>query len=324
MKKLSILLLFITISVSALAYPISPRPLRKLIIESEFIIWGKVLEVGSIKPDKKNDDFWGRDYALILVEETLQGKIKKDTIRVFFTAGLICPAPGVFYEGEQALAFLDKRKKTNDFEIHALSYGVKHGLDPLEYKLYKDRITEMQDILQSQGREVCNETVVDWLVRCAGQKATRWDAMYELSPQSDFMSFYDQGESISRNIIISTANRKKMFDILLQVDTLSYSDIALADLARGINDAVLLGFMKSQLQRIEETYNWTAGDIMQRIALLTGDSELTELVKKFKDVYFGYTEKDKKETKRILEIFILKMKDIRLKISPEAAGENNA
>jgi hypothetical protein len=58
--------------------------------------------------------------------------------------------------------------------------------------------------------------------------------------------------------------------------------------------------------------------------LLTGDTELTELVKKFKDVYFGYTEKDKKETKRILEIFMLKMKDARLKVSPEAAGENNA
>ncbi len=321
MKKLTLLLVSATISVSVFAYPITPRPLRKLIIESEYIIWGKVLEVGYIKPDKKKENFWGRDYALIVITATLQGKIKTDTIRVLFTAGLICPAPGVFYKGEQVLAFLDKKEKTKDFQIHALSYGVKHGLSTQEYITYKNRITEMQAILRIQDSKTCNETVIDWLVRCAEQGATRWEGLYELSPHSDFMSYYDHGESISKDIIVSTENRKKLFDVLLLVDTLSYDDIALADMAKGINDSVLLEFIKSKLLLFDEESYWTAADVMQRIVLLTGNTELEKLVEKFKEVYFGNTEKDKMEAKRILDSFIIKMKDVQLKISLHATGE---
>jgi hypothetical protein len=53
MKKLLLLLLSTIFSVSVFAYPITPRPLRKLIVESEYIVWGKVLKVGYLKPDKK-------------------------------------------------------------------------------------------------------------------------------------------------------------------------------------------------------------------------------------------------------------------------------
>lgn len=322
MKKLLFLLVSAIISVSVFAYPITPRPLRKLIIESEYIIWGKVVEVGYLKPDKKKEDFWGRDFALIEITETLQGKIKTDTIRVFFTAGLTCPAPGVFYEGEQALAFLDKKEKTNDFTVHALSYGVKHGLDTQEYTTYKNRIKEMQDILRTQDSKTCNETVVNWLVRCAQHAATRWEGMYELSPGSDFMSYYDREESISEGIIISTANRKKLFEVLLLVDTLNYSDIALADMALGINDSLLLGFMKSKLLLFDKEENyWTAAEVMKRIVLLTGDAELEKLVEKLKEIYFGYTEKEKKEAKEIFKRFLIKMKNTPLKISLRIAGD---
>jgi hypothetical protein len=325
MKKLLLLLVSATISVSVFAYPITPRPLRKLIIESEYIIWGHVLEVGYLKPGKKdkNDSYWGRDYAVIAITETLQGKIKTDTIRVFFTAGMICPAPGVFYEGEQALAFLDKKEKTNDYQVHALSYGVKHGLDQQEYTTYKKRITEMQAILRTQDNKTCNEAVIDWLVKCAEQAATRWDGLYELSPGSDFMSYYDHGESISRDFIITIANRKKLFDVLILIDTLNYADIALADMSVGINDSLLLAFMKSKLLLFDETDYWTAAEVMERIVLLTGDTELEKLVEKLKDVYFGDTEKEKKEAKELFKSFIIKMKGTPLKISVMATGDHS-
>jgi hypothetical protein len=258
---------------------------------------------------------------MIQVTETLQGKPNTDTIRVFFTAGMMCPAPGVFYEGEQALAFLDKKEKTNDYTVHALSYGVKHGLDLQGYTMYKNRITEMQSILRTQDSKTCNEVVVDWLIRCAEQSATRWDGLYELSPDSDFMSYYDRGESISRNIIITIANRKKLFDVLMAVDTLNYPDIALADLARGINDSVLLAFMKSKLLMFDEKDYWTAAEVMKRVALLTGDAELEKLVEKLEDVYFGDTEKEKKEAKTIFQSFLIRMKNTPLKTPPESTGE---
>ena len=67
MKKLVAFLIITLFSVSAFAYPITPRPLRKLIIESEYIIRGKVLEVGNQKPGEKNEDFHGTEYAIIKV-----------------------------------------------------------------------------------------------------------------------------------------------------------------------------------------------------------------------------------------------------------------
>ncbi len=322
MKKLLLLLVSAIVSASVFAYPITPRPLRKLIIESEYIVWGKVIKVDVLKPDKKKErDYWDREYALVAITETLQGKLNTDTLRVFFTSGMICPAPGVLYEGEDALVFLDKKEKSNDYFIHALSYGVKHGLGPQEYATCKDRITEMQAILRTQDSKDCNETVVNWLVKCAEQPATRWDGLYELSPGSDFMSYYDRGESISRNIIISTANRKKLYDVLMLVDTLSYSDIGLADISMGINDSALLSFMKAKLLLFEnDEYYWIAASVMERIVTLTGNEELEKLVEKLRGIY-GYTEKDKKDAKEIFDRFIIKMKDVPLKTSLASSGE---
>jgi hypothetical protein len=323
MKKLLFLLVASIFSITLFAYPITPRPLRKLIIESQYIVWGKVVKVDALKPDKKKErDYWEREFALLAITETLQGKLNTDTVRVFFTSGMICPAPGVFYEGEEALAFLDKKEKTNDYYVHALSYGVKHGLDAEGYATYKSRITEMQAILRTQDSKTCNEKVVDWLVRCAEKAPTRWEGLYELSPGSDFMSYYDRGEFISRDIIISTANRKKLFEAMLKIDTLDYADIGLADMTMGINDSVLLGFLKSKLLLFDNgDYYWTAADVMKRIVLLTDDAELEKLLEKLKKVYFGYSEKEKKEAKEIFENFIIKMKDVPLKVSPTAAGD---
>ncbi|MEI9908963.1 MAG: hypothetical protein WDO71_04415 [Bacteroidota bacterium] len=158
MKKLIFLLTATSFSAHLFAYPISPRPLRKLIVESEYIVWARVLNVGSIKSTKKNENIWEKDFALIVITELLQGKLQTDTIRVYFCSGMICPAPGVLFKNEEALIFLDKREKMEGYEVHALSYGVKHGLNQDEYETYKSRIKEMQTILKTYNKK----NVVIW------------------------------------------------------------------------------------------------------------------------------------------------------------------
>ena len=324
MKK--ILLFFIASSLSTLlfAYPITPRPLRKLIMESECIVWVYVAEVGSARQTNKNDYDWNGDFARIIIKETLQGKLNSDTIMVFFSSGMICPAPGVFFEGEEVLAFLDKREKKDGYIVHALSYGVKHNLTKQDYGIYKDRINEMQKMLQSGETKECNENIVAWLVKCAQQKCTRWEGVYELSPQSDFMSYYDRDQNIQRDIFLTTPQRNNLFAVLMTVDTLDYSDMPLADIVKGINDSLLLDFLKSRLALVHEEFLWPATDIMHRIVDLTGNNELETLVKKFETVYFDYTVKGKKESKKILSDFIIKMKTINLKKISRASGEWNA
>jgi hypothetical protein len=203
MKQLLCLVLGTFMLTAAYAYPITPRPLRKLVIESDLIIWGKVIKTGDIKRSDENH-FRESDYALIAITEMLQGKLTKDTIRVLFSSGMICPAPGEFYEGEQVLTFLDRKKDSKDYLVHALSYGVKHLSSREQYLIYKDRIKEMQTILQKQDDKLCNEMVVEWLIKCAENEVTRWEGMYELSPHSDFMSVYDKEEYSPRGIVINT------------------------------------------------------------------------------------------------------------------------
>ena len=67
-----IFLLLILLPNLSLAYPIEPRPLRKLVMESEYIVVGHVLENRSAK---QKDNSWDRVIAKIMVIEVLQGII---------------------------------------------------------------------------------------------------------------------------------------------------------------------------------------------------------------------------------------------------------
>lgn len=85
MKKIIPFFFCTFLSSVILAYPITPRPLRLLVKESELIIRGKVIEVGHLKGnDKKLADIWDRDYAVIQVTEIILGVLKEKTIKVFF------------------------------------------------------------------------------------------------------------------------------------------------------------------------------------------------------------------------------------------------
>lgn len=295
--------------------------MRKLVIESEYIVWAYVSEVGSIKL-KKHEDPWNSDYATIIVNEILKGSLKSDTLKVYFTDGMICPAPGTFFQGEEVLAFLDKRKKMDGFEVHALSYGVRHGLTKQDLATFRDRIQEIQEMLQT-GENECNECVVGWLVKCALEKCTRWDGVYELSPQSDFMSYYDRDTVVQRGVFLNPMQKTKLFDALLAVDTLDYSDIALADIVMGINDSLLLDFLKSRLTRVDEKFFWPAVDIMQRIVYLTGNDELRDLTKKFETAYYDYSSNGAEEKRKIFLNFVDKMKPVKLKQAFVAQGKSS-
>lgn len=238
---------------------------------------------------------------------------------------MICPAPGILYEDESVLIFLDKAEKREGYQIHALSYGVKHELTEEDFKVYKKRIQEMQELIKTNQAAVCSPAIIDWLMKCIELPATRWDGLYELNPQSDFMSYYDRGELACKDSYIRLEHRRKLFDILTAVDTLSYSDIMLADITKGINDTVLLQFLKKQLLLTENEngYFYMAKNIMDLIAALTGNNELLTLLQKFDKIYFNYDEKSKLESKRLYKKFIEKMQSCDLKSVPATGAVNS-
>lgn len=316
--------MFSGFAATAFSYPISPRPLRKLIIESQYIVWGKVIKTGTENPGKESYS-WDTNYALIDITEQLQGTLKRDTIKVYFSQGMICPAPGVFYDDEMVLAFLDGRNKKAGYEVHALSYGVKHDLSDIDYLHYKQRIAEMQELIRKKAASDCSPAIIDWLMKCAASPATRWDGLYEITPESDFMSFYEQGQLVCKDSYITTTQRKQLFDILLAVDTMDYNDMALIDLTAGINDSLRLGFLKQQLIIANDTngYFWMAKQIMPYIAALSGDKELGDLSKEFDKGYFDMDEKSKENARRIYRQFLQRMQSCELKKTVSASGHNN-
>lgn len=152
MKKIFflIIVIFSYSSIYATTYPIIPRPLRKLVIESDVAIVGKVISVNDRKyPAKKKKNIYYRPYkiAKIVVIEVLQGKIKNDTIEIQFEPNMICPSPAMYYEKTSVIAFLDI--KNGQYSTHALSYGSK-TLDSIGISIYKERIREIQKILKIQ------------------------------------------------------------------------------------------------------------------------------------------------------------------------------
>lgn len=317
MKKLFLLVVTVFSGITVFAYPITPRPLRKLVMESEYIIRGLVIETGTL-PVSKNESSWERDFARILVQEVWQGAIAADTITVYYTSGLICPAPAVYIKGAELIAFLDKQEKGSGYETHALSYGVKYqGLS-----VYKARIKEIQQILQIKDVQQQETRTLDWLVECAADQYTRWEGVYELLPESDFMSAYDRDGRTRKDIFLGTAQRERLFTALMAIDTLNYDDIALVDIVQGINDPALLQFLKSRLTRMDDQYLWPATGIMHRIVQLTGSNDLESIYRLFNKTVYEYNKE--KESRSLLADFVRKMENTGLKRPALSAGNTGA
>ena len=103
MKKLLALITAILLLHTILhADPISPKPLRKLILETELIVHAKVIEVGKESIPGSIHDI---DYALLEIVEVIQGKVNLDTLKVQFYSNLISPAPPVYKLDEEDHCF---------------------------------------------------------------------------------------------------------------------------------------------------------------------------------------------------------------------------
>lgn len=325
MKKILLFVFSINFFQLLQAYPISPRPLRKLVIESDCIVQAYVIELGQekVKQEKKKRNVYNEltsYYALLLIREVWQGKINTDTIKIYYPAGLICPAPPRFEEHTEIIAFLDKNDE--GWSVHALSYGVKTFYQKEGIEAYKKKISEMQEILllkESPGKQ---NAIVEWLVSCAENEYTRWEGVYELSPQSDFMSYYDRDGDAAKGIYISLQQRQRLFTALLATVSEGYDIIGLVDLCKGIDDDRLLEFLKKSLTNINMDYLWLAGYYMERITGYTNDSELKELHKEFES-YSSYNKTDEEKKKKVLAIFIEKMKTKQAGKALSATGNSS-
>jgi hypothetical protein len=292
-----ILLLIAPFAVRSAAYPTDPRPLRKLIMESEYIVIGHVKEVYD-RRGKRNS--FGSAVARIEVHEVLKGSIKSTIIDVPYEPDMICPAPPQYKAGSEVVVFLDKGEK-GMFDTHALSYGAREVTIP-DIAVYRDRIREMQQILTISDTDQQFLETTEWLVKCAEHEATRWDGVYELSPESDFMSYYAQSEKLPFKYMLAVEQKQRLKNALLATTQVGYSDFGLVDLVYLGNEEAVSRFLLDGLKKLPAQHLWYAGEYMKRLNYTRNSQQLDTLISSFEEKQFEQDKQD--ELKTIVQEFI--------------------
>lgn len=297
MKKTLLFLLTLLGTVSnVFAYPISPRPLRQLVTESQHIIVGYVVKTYDKKKDK---DDWGSKIARIAVLENLQGKIKNDTIEIEFNPNMICPAPDRYFDSTYVISFIDRDKKSGKFQTHALNYGAK-TLKKEDIEIYKQRIKEIQQILTISDTVKQRIETVEWLVKCAENETTRWEGTFELSPESNFMSFYSRNENQDYKSAINKEQKERLKKTLLNSNEII--DFGLVDLVYKDNETEIDIFLFSKLKNLNEDEYWIADNFMKRLKHKNTSKEMNEIMEEFEKLQFEYDKKN--ELKITVQKFI--------------------
>jgi len=297
MKTTFIALAFVmtVIDVGAIPYPIEPRSLRRLVMESEYIITGHVTKI--IAPANEKD----KHIVVISIKEILKGKYSEETIRVTFDPYYICPAPPRYKENTDVVVFLKKHKGV--FFTHALSYGAK-TVSPEGQELYASRIREMQQILQiSDGHKQFMATV-EWLVTCTEHPETRYEGVSELSPESDFMSYYLREKAPDFSMMLSSDQRSRLKAALLSSEKDDYTIFGLVDLVYVGNEKDVYLFLLDGLKSCKEQNSYYMADgYMQRLVQYKNTQALEEISKKFTSQLFD--DGKEAELKNMLDQFVV-------------------
>jgi hypothetical protein len=281
MKTFVVCLALIVSAFQLQAYPISPRPLRQLVLESEFIIIGYVT---GIKKNRSNDNTFDNDaFAVLKVNQILKGEVPDEVIEIAFSPNMICPAPPHYVAGTTVIVFLTKHKKV--FHTTALSYGMRIvGWQDIE--VYKNRIAEIQAIQKmEEGLDKFMQTV-EWLVKCAENKSTRWDGSYELSPESDFMSYYSRTQFEPFSSMLSQEQKSRLKKALLEDNDEIHIDFGLVDIVYVGNEKEIHSLLLNALKKLTENQLYFADNYMDRLLLLTNDPELIKLRDAFQEIQF--------------------------------------
>jgi hypothetical protein len=175
--------------------------LRALHHESNLIVVARLGRSTSVKSTDSNEMM----RTTLEVTSVIKGDNKRSRIAVYnWGWGENKEFPGGLKTGDTALFFLKPSGQGNGFEVSDYSYGVKK-LAPADLRIYLQRLEELNAM--GQAKKFDTAAIVDWLVRCAEQRATRWEGAYELASTavSDADDQRDAEESDEAKAAVDTA-----------------------------------------------------------------------------------------------------------------------
>jgi hypothetical protein len=280
------------------AYPIPPQPLRRLCMESQFIVVATV--EGSASPNRAESVSEGK--ARLRISSVLKGSIDKRVIEVAYSPNMVCPAPPSYPRGSTVIAFLDRSRGEKFFTTHGLSYGSK-VLSESELVIYVERISEILEILSHGDSPEKEKQTTEWLVRCAEEPATRWEGAYELSPGGSLMSFYEKEEPHDFAAMITEEQKSRLSSALFRSTTISSEDFCLINLLKDDEGERLVVFILRYLKNVVNDPPYYTDQLMAFISDKLGNKEALELTREFSDLDL-LDDKEGKQRKRMLSDFI--------------------
>lgn len=148
------------------------QPLRTLYDESALIV---IATAGSsVKVDSERTNTLMK--TALNVVSTLKGKAKTSVVYVYHWVGE--EPDDSFARDKKQLVFLRNSNKGKDgYEVDNIYYGVKK-LSDADLTIYTQRINELAKIMQSAKPD--DAQIVEWLMHCVEEKATREEGLMEL------------------------------------------------------------------------------------------------------------------------------------------------
>lgn len=310
MKRLLTILIILLYVHNSFAYPITPQTLRKLISESQFIVIALIdnPETGGEKffDPKTNDTleyftFGGDGLADLYIKEVLKGKPDNlEHIMVSYEAGMICPAPPDYPDKKMVIAFLGKEDTSKTYFTYGLSYGSKIMENDIEINAFKTRILEYIEILKIKNKHNRELATIEWLVKCAENKYTRWEGAYELSRKGDFMSYYDYSKDEQFHKELSKSQLHRLDSVFFATDTITTNEMCLSNLISNDNYPKL---KKHLLKNLPYSYYYMATDIMKKIIEISPNAELQKIVDEVDKLSYNDEERESKQ-KKLVDKFV--------------------
>ena len=122
----------------------------------------------------------------------------------------------------------------------------------------------------------------------------------------------DQG--LPKQLFLKKAQKQKLFDIFMNVDTLHHCDIGLVDVVLRLNDSVLLENLKRLLPKTSEDDVWWMQSFFHVVVALADDPKLEKILNELEEVTSAKEEeKDLKKQKDLYRQFIVQMKHAKLR-----------
>jgi len=307
----------------ARACPMSePKPLRLLYIRSDRIVTARVGKTETVKVEMVGEE--GEEQTpysylktALLVSSTLKGEPEPVVYVNHTMYDDDKDALSSASEGDTLLVFLNRQSEEDGggFYIEEMGFGLRVVPDA-ELKVYTKRIEELAAIMQEKKPD--EAAIVEWLVRCTEEPATRWDGAYDLwtsynasrYAQEESASKQENGEAVEATgeitevpvsfvmpsgydmqgkfiQLLTPEQKNRLLLALLNIESLNGNDYPLIEIVKDYDDPRLVPYLLSQLRRQTEGGSYPPDDLMTIIAGKLGDKGLSTLAENFQHTDFA-------------------------------------